>query len=55
MTAAFLKYITPFGFCEGADIISNGCLNIMYVVIGFVFCVIGGWIACQVYTKKDIH
>ena len=25
--AEFLKYITPFGYCEGADIVTNGSLD----------------------------
>ncbi|MGN1451908.1 MAG: ABC transporter permease subunit [Eubacteriales bacterium] len=26
-SAEFLKYITPFGYCDGADIVSNGSLD----------------------------
>ena len=32
--AEFLKYITPFGYCDGADIVANGSLDITLVVIG---------------------
>ena len=32
--AEFLKYITPFGYCEGADIVSSGSLDSTLVVIG---------------------
>lgn len=32
--AAFLKYITPFGYCEGADILSDGSLDGTMVAIG---------------------
>ena len=53
--AAFLKYITPFGYCEGADIISNGRLDITCVVIGAVTGISGMIIAYLKYTKKDIH
>ena len=53
--AEFLKYITPFGYCEGADIVSNGSLNITLVAIGIVLG-IGGIITSYFkYTKKDIH
>ena len=53
--AEFLKYITPFGYCEGADIVSNGSLNITLVAIGIVLG-IGGIITSYLkYTKKDIH
>lgn len=51
----FLKYITPFGYCEGADIVSNGSLNGAMVAIGAA-AGIGGVIAAYgKYTKKDIH
>ena len=53
--ASFLKYITPFGYCEGADIISNGSLDITLVAIGAVIGISGIIIAYLKYTKKDIH
>lgn len=34
--AEFLKYITPFGYCEGADIVANGRLDGAMVAIGVV-------------------
>lgn len=53
--AGFLKYITPFGYCEGADIISNGGLDSRFVAIGAVIGIGGIMIAYLKYTKKDIH
>ena len=53
--AEFLKYITPFGYCEGADIIANGSLDITLVVIGAVIGISGIIVAYMQYTKKDIH
>ena len=53
--AEFLKYITPFGYCEGADIVSNGGLDIILVAIGTVMGISGIIIAYLKYTKKDIH
>lgn len=53
--ADFLKYITPFGYCEGADIVTNGSLNGIMVAIGMTFCIIGIAAAYLNYTKKDIH
>ncbi len=53
--AEFLKYITPFGFCEGADIVSNGSLDCTLVSIGAVIGIGGIMIAYLKYTKKDIH
>ena len=52
--AEFLKYITPFGYCEGADIVSNGSLDGMLIVIGMVIGWTGVVIAYLHYTKKDI-
>ncbi len=53
--ADFLKYITPFGYCEGADIVSNGSLDITLVSVGAVMGIIGVLLAYLHYTKKDIH
>ena len=53
--AEFLKYITPFGYCEGADIVSNGSLDTTLVVIGAVIGIAGIIIAYLKYMKKDIH
>lgn len=53
--AAFLKYITPFGYCEGADIVSNGRLDGAMVAVGAVAGIGGIVIAYLKYTKKDIH
>ena len=53
--AEFLKYITPFGYCEGADIISNGRLDGVMVSIGTIIGIGGIMIAYLKYTKKDIH
>ena len=52
--AEFLKYITPFGYAEGADIISDGSLNTAYVLIGMAFAVTGIVAAYWKYGKKDM-
>ena len=53
--AEFLKYITPFGYCEGADIVSSGSLDGTLVVIGAAIGICGIIVAYLKYTKKDIH
>lgn len=53
--AEFLKYITPFGYCEGADIVLSGGLDITLVAIGAVIGIGGIILAYLKYTKKDIH
>lgn len=54
-TMGFLKYITPFGYCDGADIVANKSLDGTMLLIGMVFCAAGIAIAYLQYTKKDIH
>lgn len=52
--AEFLKYITPFGYTEGADIIENEALNGKYIVVGTVFAVAGIVAAFYQYNRKDV-
>lgn len=52
--ARFLKYITPFGYTEGADIISKGSIDVKYLSVGLVMTGIGIFAAFYKYTKKDI-
>ena len=53
--AEFLKYITPYGYCEGADIVANGSLDGVLVAIGITFGVFGVVAAYIQYTRKDIQ
>ena len=53
--AEFLKYITPFGYTEGADIVTNGCLDGTKVLLGMGYAAIGIAAAYWRYTKKDIQ
>lgn len=53
--AAFLKYITPFGYCDGADIVANGRLDGVMTAVGVLMGMSGIMIAYLKYTKKDIH
>ena len=50
----WLKYITPFGYAEGADIVTNGSLDTGLVVLGMLYGVIGIMSAFIKYGKKDI-
>lgn len=54
-SAEFLKYLTPFGYAEGADIIEAGCLDGKLVAIGLGFGAAGVAAAYLKYCKKDIH
>lgn len=53
-SAEFLKYITPFGYTEGADIIADGQIEIKYLAVGIAFAVIGISAAFWKYGRKDI-
>ena len=50
----FLKYITPFGYTDCADIISNRELNIAYLAVGALLLSAGLVAAFVQYNKKDI-
>ena len=52
--AEFLKYITPFGYTEGADIIAEKALNGGYLAVGAMLTVLGIGIAFYQYNRKDI-
>ena len=50
----FLKYITPFGYTESADIIADGALNGGYLAVGMALAAIGVILAFWKYVRKDI-
>ena len=54
-SASFLKYITPFGYCDGSDIVAGGKLDGTLLAIGFGLTVIGIIAAYWKYLRKDIH
>lgn len=54
-SAEFLKYITPFGYCEGADIIGNGSLDAGMLAVGIALGAAGIVAAYVKYAKKDIR
>ena len=54
-SAKFLKYITPYGYCDGAEIVSSGSLDGTKIAIGLCLGLIGVIAAFLRYTKKDIH
>ena len=53
--ADFLKYITPFGYTDGAEIFSKGALDAGKLLIGLSFAAAGVALACWKYSKKDIR
>ncbi len=53
--AEFLKYITPFGYAEGADLIADMSLDIGKIILGMAFAIIGIISAYIKYSRKDIY
>ena len=54
-SAKFLKTVTPYGYCDGAEIVSSGSLDGGKIAIGLCLGLIGIAAAFLRYTKKDIH
>ena len=50
-----LKYITPFGFAEGADIMLNVDLDWNIVAINMFFSLVGVVVAYMKYINKDVR
>ena len=53
--AEFLKYITPFGYTDGADIITKGTLQGGRILIGMGIAAAGAVLAYWKYCRKDIR
>lgn len=53
--AEFLKYITPFGYCEGSDLAARGSLDGTMTAIGVSMAIAGIVAAYLKYTGKDIR
>ena len=51
----FLKFITPFGYCDGADIVDSGKLDMTLIAIGILFTFAGIFTAFSKYRRKDIQ
>ena len=53
-SVAFLKYVTPFAYADGAHIIANASLETKYVIVGAVLTAAGIGLSYWRYTTKDI-
>lgn len=53
-SAEFLKYITPFGYADGAEIVRNVSRDTNMIVIGLLFAAIGISAGFIKYCRKDI-
>lgn len=54
-SAEFLRYITSFGYCNGADIITKGKLDYPLLSLGLGLGILGIALAYVKYINKDIH
>ena len=52
--AEFLKYITPYGYAEGTDIITKAGLDSTLVFLGMLYAVIGITAGFLKYNRKDL-
>ncbi len=53
--AEWLKYITPFGYAEAADIITNAEIALLPAFIGCCVTAAAALAAFIIYNKKDIY
>ncbi len=52
--AKVLKYFTPFGYTEGADLINDKAIPVDYLIPGMILMGVGILVAFFYYTRKDI-
>ena len=53
-SAKFLKYVTPFGYCDGAQIVTSGELDGVKIAAGLALGIFAVFAAFVKYEKKDI-
>ena len=53
--ADVLKYLTPFGYADGSDIITHGAINGTRLLIGMGLAACGLVLAYIRYNRKDIR
>jgi len=51
---AFIKYLTPFKYADASDVIANGYINSINIVILIIVNVVAVALAYFVYNRKDI-
>lgn len=54
-SVSFLKYITPFGYCDGSAVVSDLSLDAVKICIGMAIGLVGVCAAYIEYGRKDIH
>ncbi len=54
-SAEFLRFITPFAYADGADILASHSLDAGLLALGFTYGALGIAVACIKYCRKDIR
>lgn len=50
----FLKYLSPYGYAEGSDIVANVSLDRTLMLLGMLYGLLGIAVGYTKYTRKDI-
>ena len=53
--ADVLKFFTPFGYADGAEILSHGGIHGLRLLVGMAFAAAGTALAYWKYCRKDIR
>ena len=54
-SARFLRYITPFAYADGAELLTRNALDMALVLPGVAFAAAAVALAFRHYGRKDIH
>ena len=54
-SASSLKYVTPFGYCDGATVVTDGRLDWAKIAVGCAISAVAVTAAYVKYPRKDIH
>ena len=54
-SARFLRYITPFAYADGAELLTRGALDMGLVLPGVAYAAVSVALAFRHYSRKDIH
>lgn len=53
--AEFLRYVTPFSYADGTQIVANGGIEAKYLIPGLLYAAVGICAAFVQYNRKDLR
>lgn len=53
--AEFLRYVTPFSYADGTQIVANGGIEAKYLIPGLLYAAVGVCAAFVQYNRKDLR